>query len=83
MDSGTEPLIFDSTKDFPFRLNFLPVVHLFDYANKNEAILNFVRNTTMFIPIGIIFPIVYKELNTHIKVIVTGLVFHCALKFCN
>ena len=29
----------------------------------------------MFVPVGIVFPIVYKNLNTHIKVIVAGVGF--------
>lgn len=75
IDGKLQPLIFDSTKVFPFRINLLPIVHMFDYVNKNEAILNFIGNTTMFIPIGIIFPAVYKELNTPFKAIAAGVGF--------
>ena len=48
---------------------------MFDYEIINEALLNFVGNTLMFVPVGIVFPIVYKNLNTHIKVIVAGVGF--------
>ena len=57
-------------------------------VDKKEAILNFVGNTTMFIPIGIIFPAVYKELNTPFKVIAGGVGFSLCveifqLPFCD
>lgn len=75
IDGKLQPLIFDSTKVFPFRINLLPIVHMFDYVNKNEALLNFIGNTAMFIPIGIIFPAVYKELNIPFKAIAAGVGF--------
>jgi glycopeptide antibiotics resistance protein len=37
-----------------------------------EALLNLVGNTTMFIPLGIVWPSVFKKLNTHGKVIAAG-----------
>ena len=33
IDGKLQPLIFDSTKVFPFRINLLPIVHMFDYVN--------------------------------------------------
>lgn len=70
-----QPLVFDSANWFPFRINVVPIVHMLDYPKVSEAVLNFVGNTTMFIPIGVIFPIVYKQLNTHGKVIAAGIGF--------
>lgn len=72
VDGKIQPLIFDAANAFPFRINIVPFVNLFDYDERRDAILNFVGNTTMFIPIGIIWPTVYKELNTHTKVIAAG-----------
>lgn len=71
VDGKIQSLIFDA-KLFPAKINLIPFVHMFDYAIKKEAIINFVGNVTMFIPVGIIYPIVYKELNTHWKVIAAG-----------
>jgi len=51
-----------------------------DYVVKREAVLNFVGNIAMFIPIGIIFPCVYEELNAHWKVIVAGIGFSLAIE---
>jgi len=70
-----QPLIFDSDKMLPFRINLVPLVHLFDYIITGEAWLNLIGNTAMFVPIGIIWPVAYKELNTHKKVVAAGVGF--------
>ena len=72
VDGVIQPLVFDAVKAFSFRINFIPLVNLFDYEIMSEAIINFVGNTTMFIPVGIIWPIVFKELDTPIKTIAAG-----------
>ncbi len=74
-DGRIQPLVFNTANAFPFRINLVPFVNLTDYAEKSDAILNFVGNTAMFIPIGIVWPIVYKKLNTHTKVIAAGVGF--------
>jgi len=75
VDGKVQPLLLDTANIFPFRINIAPFVNLMDYPERRDAVLNFVGNTTMFIPIGIIWPIVYKELNTHKKVIAAGVGF--------
>ena len=72
VDGKIQPLLFDATRVFPTRINLLPLVYLFDYEIRREAILNFVGNTAMFVPIGIVWPSVFKELNTHGKVLAAG-----------
>ncbi len=71
-DGKIQPLIFDATKVLPFRLNMIPFVHLMDYPIFREAMLNLIGNTTMFIPLGVVWPSVFKDLNTHKKVILAG-----------
>lgn len=75
VDGKVQPLVFDSANAFPFRINLVPFVNLMDYPERSDAILNFVGNTTMFIPIGIIWPIVYRKLDSHAKVIAAGVGF--------
>ncbi len=75
-----QPLLFDAGRIFPFRINLIPFVHLFDYNIKREAILNFVGNTFMFVPVGIVYPIVYKKLDTHMKVIFAGVGFSLVIE---
>ena len=74
------PLIFDISKVFPFRINLVPFVNLFDYPELRNAVLNLIGNIAMFIPIGVIYPIVYKTLNTHAKVIAAGVGFSLCIE---
>ena len=68
-----QPLIFDAARVFPPRINLIPLVNLFDYEIRREALINFIGNTTMFIPLGIIWPSVFRKLNTHARVIAAGI----------
>ena len=67
-----QPLIFDAANALNFRINLLPFIYLMDYEVRREALINVIGNTAMFIPLGIIWPICFKELNTHRKVIAAG-----------
>ena len=68
-----QPLIFESSKAFPFRINWIPFVNLFDYPEMRDILINVIGNTAMFIPLGIVWPSVYKGLDTHWKVISAGI----------
>ena len=72
VDGKIQPLLFDKDKILPIWLNFVPFVYWFDYPTMKEALLNLIGNTTMFIPLGIVWPSVFKKLNTHGKVIAAG-----------
>lgn len=72
VDGKIQPLVFYKDNWFPFRVNLVPFVYLFDYPVFREALLNLIGNTTMFIPLGIIWPIVFKKLDTPAKVIAAG-----------
>lgn len=72
VDGEIQPLLFDSHKILPFWLNLKPFIYLFDYPTIEEALLNLIGNTAMFIPLGIIWPSVFKKLNNHGKVIAAG-----------
>ena len=67
-----QPLLFDYQKIFPVWFNLVPFVYLFDYPEMKDAIINLVGNIAMFIPLGIVWPAVFKKLNTHGKVICAG-----------
>lgn len=68
-----QPLVFEAAKAFPFRINLVPFVNLFDYPSMKDILINVIGNTTMFMPIGVIYPIVYKKLNTAPKVLLAGI----------
>lgn len=72
-----QPLLFDPANYFPFRINLLPFVHLLDYPTKGEILLNLIGNTAMFLPLGIVWPLVFRQLDTHRKVMAAG--FGCSL----
>lgn len=72
VDGQVQPLLFDPANIIPFRLNFVPFVNLFDYEIRREALINVIGNSFLFLPMGIVYPIVYRSLNTHWKVIAAG-----------
>ena len=72
VDGKIQPLLFDKDKILPIWLNFVPFVYWFDYPTMKEALLNLIGNTTMFIPLGIVWPSVFKKLDSHGKVIAAG-----------
>ncbi len=67
-----QPLVFDAEAAFPFRVNLVPIVHMLEFDSVKDIIWNLAGNTAMFIPTGIILPIVYKQLNNFGKVIAAG-----------
>jgi len=73
VDGQIQPLVFDAANAFPPRINLLPFVYMTDYPTRDETLLNFIGNTAMFIPLGIVWPAVFRELNTHAKVIAAGI----------
>ena len=73
VDGEIQPLVFESAKAFPFRINWIPFVNLFDYPEMRDILINVIGNTAMFIPLGIVWPSVYKGLDTHWKVISAGI----------
>ncbi|MBQ8596000.1 MAG: VanZ family protein, partial [Oscillospiraceae bacterium] len=68
-----QPLVYESAKVYPFRINWIPFVNLFDYPEIRDILINVIGNTAMFIPLGIVWPSVYKGLDTHWKVISAGI----------
>ena len=71
------PLVFSVANLLPPRVNLIPFVNLFDYPTVGEALLNVLGNTLMFVPLGIVFPIVYKRLDSYKMAALTG--FCCSL----
>ena len=75
-----QPLLFDPAHIFPPRINLLPIVYLLDYEIRREALINVIGNTAMFIPIGIIWPCVFRQLDTHGKAIAAGVGFSLCIE---
>lgn len=75
VDGRVQPLIFDAVQMWDFRINLLPLVYITDYEALWEMKVNLIGNTAMFIPVGIIWPSVFRKLDTHRKVIAAGVGF--------
>ena len=75
-----QPLLFDAKKIYPFWINLKPFIYWFDYPTMREALLNLIGNIAMFIPLGIVWPAVFKKLDTHLKVIAAGVGFSLSLE---
>lgn len=73
IDGKIQPLIFDAALMFPPRINLIPFVNLLNYEVFKEILINVIGNTAMFIPLGVIWPSVFKQLNTHGKVFTAGI----------
>ena len=72
LNGQVQPLIFDIATAWPFRMNLVPFANLLDYDSKRDLLLNLIGNTTMFIPTGIMTPLIYKNRNGFWKTVLTG-----------
>lgn len=63
-------MIFDISRVIPPWVNLVPVVHLFDVYD--GWLINIIGNITMFIPVGIVWPICFKKIDTIGKTILSG-----------
>ena len=72
MDGHVQPLVFDPEAVFPLRVNLLPLVHLFDYGSLRDVVWNVAGNAAMFVPSGIVLPVVYRRLNSLWRVLAAG-----------
>lgn len=70
VDGHIGTMKFDSTKIFPLWVNLVPIVHLFDVYDGWQ--MNIIGNITMFIPVGIVWPVCFKKLDNIGKVILAG-----------
>lgn len=66
------PLVFDAAAAWPFRINLIPFVNLFDYETTRSMWLNVIGNAAMFIPTGIMTPLLYRHLDSMKKTVLTG-----------
>ena len=79
IDGHVQSLVFEAAA-FPLRINLVPLVHLFDYGNVRDIVWNVVGNAVMFIPSGIVLPIVYRQLNSFWKVAAAGAVISLCIE---
>ena len=67
-----QPLIFDTGDIFPLNINLVPFQSMFDFSTTKDMLINIVGNITMFIPTGIILPVIYKKLRSFPRTVLAG-----------
>ena len=72
VNGRVRPLLFDAARMFPLRVNLLPFVALRHYRSRGELLLNLIGNIALFIPSGMLLPVVYQRLNSFGKVLAAG-----------
>ena len=72
VNGEVQPLIISMNSIQPLRVNLIPLVNILDYDIKREAAINIIGNISMFIPTGVIMPILYKRLDCFWKVLLAG-----------
>ena len=72
VNGQVQPLIVKLSGIRPVRLNLVPLVHILDYEVKREAAINIIGNLCLFIPTGVILPVLYRRLDCFWKVLLAG-----------
>jgi glycopeptide antibiotics resistance protein len=80
VNGRVQPLVLYTAAVYPFRINWIPLVRLRDFSRKQDLLLNVVGNAVMFIPSGIILPVVYPRLNRFWKVLLAGIGLSLAIE---
>lgn len=70
VDGQIGVLKFDASKIIPLWINIIPFVHLMDTYNGWQ--INVFGNIALFIPVGIVWPVCFKELGSIWKTICAG-----------
>lgn len=73
VDGHIGTMKFDASKAFPPRLNLVPIKHLFDVYDGWQ--MNIIGNITMFIPVGIVWPVCFNKIRTFGKTLLAGFGF--------
>ncbi|MCR4627534.1 MAG: VanZ family protein [Treponema sp.] len=73
IDGHIGTLNIDINRIFPVKYNIIPIVRLFEKYDGWKT--NIIGNIAMFIPVGIVFPFCFKELNSLLKTTGAGLLF--------
>ena len=70
VNGHVRPLRFLAHRIFPFRINPVPFIHLADIYD--GWLINIIGNIAMFIPMGIVWPICFKKIDTIAKTVLAG-----------
>ncbi len=73
VDGHIAPLRFNAAEIFPLWINLIPIKHLFDVYDGWQ--MNIIGNISMFIPVGIVWPVCFKKLDSILKTVLAGFGF--------
>lgn len=73
VDGRIGSLYLETDKIFPLWINLVPIVHLFE--KYDGWLINIIGNVTMFIPVGLVWPVCFRELDTLKKTVLMGALF--------
>lgn len=73
-----DTLQFDVSKIIPPKVNLIPIVRLFEVYDGWQ--MNIIGNITMFIPVGIVWPVCFKKLDSLGKTILAGGLFSLCIE---
>ena len=80
LDGQIQPLLFDSSALFPLRVNWVPFIKLLDYDNRRDLLLNLIGNVALFIPTGIILPILLRKRSSFWRVLASGVLISLGIE---
>ena len=80
LNGKVQPLLLDPKKAFPFKVNLVPFVMLLDYDIRRELLANVIGNFCMFIPSGIVLPVVFRKLDSFWKVAGAGVLLSLCIE---
>ena len=80
VDGQVQPLIFEWATACPFRENLIPIVNLMDYDSKRDLLINLIGNFAMFIPTGVMTPLIYRKIDSFWKVTLTGFLLSLSIE---
>ena len=80
LDGQIQPLLFDASALFPLRVNWVPFIKLLDYDNRRDLLLNLIGNVALFIPTGIILPILFRKRSSFWRVLASGVLISLGIE---
>lgn len=75
-----QPLVFDPSAVYPFRINAIPVRNILRFGSERDLALNLIGNVAMFIPTGVILPVLYRRVNRYWKDVFAGAVLSLCIE---
>lgn len=76
------PLLFDAALAWPPRLNLVPIVHILRFATRRDMLVNLLGNVFLFLPSGIVYPLLYPRLRRWWKTLGAGALLSLCLELC-